>query len=979
MRNIYLVLGAVGAALLSANCGRTDSAVEQMEQTGANTQRLVIPTSNEGVVFNNVHRTLVAAFAERGAPLANVSLPLESRDRFTVRNINSERLGLAVETVGIRNVTAQIENGLVHYRDAFGEGTDVMHRVTPEGTEDYVSFASAPAEAKLSYKVSLGKEIAGLRLLSDTLEFLDSAGTPRLRINPPAGVDARGNTFAAHLAVNDCAVDSDPRAPWGREVTRPGGSICTVHVTWDSNIAYPATIDPAWVTGAAMAQNNVSYEMLMAKLTGGKVLVANAGPSTQIFDPSTDTWAVTGNPVTAVAHRSRLIATDGNTALEANGSNNAIQTYDLGTGVWTAGTVVAGGFDGNGVTVSNLGGNNVLVVQANGQAYIYDRVAKTYTTKAATGSSFGCNPGAFKISASSYAFTGCSVSQPWVYNVDTNVWTHPAANVAGDANCNNLELLSDGRVLSYSQDGAASVLNLTTPSSTAVTGIPAGFNVQYLCARTGQIPFGTTKKHFLVGGRFTYDEVTNKITDNGAFPSTATLHGAIVQLDDGRYLAAGGNQASPNKLVDIYTANSSAECSGNPFGTAGTPIYNAASKKCVACDGDNSGATTNKCPSAGSPACQTGGALSGQCTQCSATNKTLCTGATPNCNTTAGTCTACDGDNGGATTYACATAGSPACHIGDGLAGQCTQCSATNAALCTGTTPACESTTGMCAMCNGGFGSTATAACRVGTAPACKADGSCVAANGDNGTGATAPCPTLDNPFSKGDGTCGKCTSNTDCTTGANHGGTICNLGTGACGNVCVTDADCTASSYCDLTAMPKVCAAKKAGGSTCATAVECSSGSCTATKCDTGCTTGADCTAGNYCDTGASPKICKAQKANGAACTAAAECSGGACTANVCATALTDAGVTTDASTSADSGTSTGTDSGSTEEPTTRTDSGTGTKDSGASTLPSDSSTGDDGGCSCTTVPQRNQNGLLALGFAGVLGLVIRRKRARA
>jgi len=924
MRNIYLVLGAVGTALLSANCGRTDSSIDQMELTAANAQRLVIPTSNAGVTFKNVQRTLVAAFTERGAPLANVSLPLEARDRFIVRNVNSDRLGLSVETVGIRNVTAQIENGLVHYRDAFGEGTDVMHRVTTEGTEDYVSFANAPAEAKLSYKVSLGKEIAGLRLISNTLEFVDANGAPRLRVNPPAGVDAHGNTFAAHLAVNDCAVDSDPRAPWGRPVTRPGGSICTVSVTWDSSIAYPATIDPAWVTGASMAQNNISHEMAMAKLSGGKVLVANSGPSTQLFDPSTDTWAVTGNPVNAVAHRARLIATDGDTALEANGNTNEIQTYDLGTGMWTNGTVVAGNFSSDGVAVANLGGNNVLVVQANnGQALIYDRVAKTYTTKAAAGSNFGCNPGVFKLNASTYAFTGCSVAQPWLYNVDTNVWTHPAASVAGDANCNNLEVLSDGRVLSYSQNGAASILDFTVPSSTAVAGLPGGFGVSYICMRTGQIPIGTTKKHFLAGGRFTYDETTNMITDNGAFPSTATMHGAILQLDDGRYLAAGGNAATPNKLVDIYTASSSAECGGNPFGTLATPVYDAALKKCVACDGDNGAATTDPCPNAGTPVCQMAG----------------------------------------------------------GLAGRCTQCSAASAALCTGTTPACESTTGACAACNGGFGVVATAACLTAGAPVCKVDGSCVAANGDKGTGATAPCPTTDNPYSKGDGTCGKCTTNTDCTTGANHAGTICNTGNGACTNVCVNDGDCSAMSYCDQSGMPKTCVAKKAGGATCATAVECTSGSCTATKCDTGCTTSADCGAGNYCDLGASPKICKAQKANGAACTSAAECSGGACDANVCATAVTDAGVTTDGSTSTtDGGTSTETDSGSTSETDSGGSTGGTTKDSGASTLPSDAGASDEGGgCSCTTTPQRNQDGLLALGLAGVVGLVIRRKRARA
>jgi PncC family amidohydrolase len=50
------------------------------------------------------------------------------------------------------------------------------------------------------------------------------------------------------------------------------------------------------------------------------------------------------------------------------------------------------------------------------------------------------------------------------------------------------------------------------------------------------------------------------------------------------------------------------------------------------------GATPTKCPDAAKPACQTAGATTGQCFECTAANETLCTGVKPRCDTAAGTC-----------------------------------------------------------------------------------------------------------------------------------------------------------------------------------------------------------------------------------------------------------------------------------------------------------------------------------------------------
>jgi MYXO-CTERM domain-containing protein len=158
-------------------------------------------------------------------------------------------------------------------------------------------------------------------------------------------------------------------------------------------------------------------------------------------------------------------------------------------------------------------------------------------------------------------------------------------------------------------------------------------------------------------------------------------------------------------------------------------------------------------------------------------------------------CAACNGDNGSEATLPCSTAAAPACQTGaaNALVGQCTQCSATNPSLCTGTTAACNPATGACEACNGGFGdTTATRACPTAASPVCVGDGSCTIANGDNGTAAVAPCPTAATPYVEPDGSCGKCTTDADCA-GATHRGPLCNAAVGACTSKCAASADCPA------------------------------------------------------------------------------------------------------------------------------------------------------------------------------------------
>lgn len=182
-----------------------------------------------------------------------------------------------------------------------------------------------------------------------------------------------------------------------------------------------------------------------------------------------------------------------------------------------------------------------------------------------------------------------------------------------------------------------------------------------------------------------------------------------------------------------------------------TPFCNTSTGSCAACNGDHGGATTAPCPFPSLPACQATGA----CTQCKAGLTGLCGGTLPACSTATNTCSACNGDNGAAATAVCPGPSLPACHAAGALAGQCKTCSPANASLCTTPAqPACDPATGACSACDG-----------------------------DRDGGTNKPCPSSSKPYcvlSGGSaGQCGKCMSNADCGTG--HAGPTCDIPTGAC------------------------------------------------------------------------------------------------------------------------------------------------------------------------------------------------------
>ncbi len=123
--------------------------------------------------------------------------------------------------------------------------------------------------------------------------------------------------------------------------------------------------------------------------------------------------------------------------------------------------------------------------------------------------------------------------------------------------------------------------------------------------------------------------------------------------------------------------------------------------------------------------------------------------------------------------------------------GVCVGC--TTDSQCSGATPVCNTTNGTCVQCD----SANTTQCS-GSTPVCDTNTlTCVSCNGDNGSMATerrVPHFTTQLRSASSQrwldvqGQCGKCMTNADCT---GHTGNVCDTGSGLCVNGCLKDTDC--------------------------------------------------------------------------------------------------------------------------------------------------------------------------------------------
>ena len=813
---------------------------------------------------------------------ADVTLPAHAHEPLTLRDVDS---GVALRATlrDAREASAELVEGQLVYPAAHASGADLVHRATAEGTEDHLLFASRPAREQVTYDVALGERVAGLRLVADTLELLDGDGAPRLRVAPPWVLGADGEKRAAHLAVEGCAVDTSPAAPWGRAVVAPGATRCAVVVEWKgAGVAYPAVLDPGWTTTGNMGVGR--YGHVAATLANGKLLVATGYngsylATSELYDPATGTWAATGTVTSSARYYSVGVTLGNGKVLIAGGYNGSVSPYylanadlyDPALGTWAATAALPSARYEHAITL--LASGKALVTGGTasagvtGSAAVYDAATAAWTTSTLATARYlhGATLLANGKVLVSGGYGASYLATCELYDPATNAWS-AAASMTGPRYYHSATLLPNGKLLAAGGYGGASYL------------------------ATAEL----------------YDPTTNVWSATASMASARYFHTAN-PLGVGGVLAVGGyNGTTYVGPAEIYNATA------GTWSAAGTLVYprymhtasNVGSGKVVVTGGDGATsymaytevysyaqtcATTPECTNGGTCAdgycCNT--ACLGGCDRCDAAGKEgTCSpaaagsaGASPSCfpfacdGASGGCPTACTSDTTCATGYYC-TGG--ACVLKLTYGAVCSAASQCQSGYCSDGYCCTQACAGGCDVCAASLGASA--------------NGSCTQVAG-------AGSPSC-SPY-------------------------VCKAATSACPTSCTLEADCIAGDYCSTA---HTCLAKKANALACTAANECVSGLCAdgyccdgacgggcdrcdnagqvghcsavpagnpgyapacgvyvcdgaSASCPTSCATSANCASTSYCSGGA----CIAKQANGTGCSATAQCSSGNCVEGVC------------------------------------------------------------------------------------------------
>jgi hypothetical protein len=518
---------------------------------------------------------LVVAAAQ---PRARVELPSHANGAVRVADLRSG-VAIAFRLLESRASPRQLRGRSAVYERAWRGATLALH-ARDDGVEDVLSFAEQPAAARVRYAVEL-VSVAGLRLVAQSLEFVDATGTPRLRVAPPYVVDAENAVHEAELRVHGCRVDESSLPPWQRSPTPPGATSCELEVDFSkSSIVYPARLDPSWSTTDSLAVARKWAEI--ARLSDGRVLVAGGDApsptrSAELFDPRTETWATVGDML-AARRFFTLVPLASATALAVGGTDgtsvlSTAEVFEAGSWTNTAGAMsvsrqlhaaaplaadrvlVAGGMDAT-TTFST--------------AEIYDAGSRTFTgamAMNATRRQHTLTPLPNGKLLTSGGTSGTTYRGGEVYDSSANQWTNTLA-MSVPRQDHEAALLGDGRVLvvggfngallsaaelyvpaqnAWIATGAA---NRTHDVTIAVTLDNGAVLVAGGCA-TGACASGTANTEL-------FDPATGQWREIVAMSDARVTHVAA-KLTDGRALIATGLGGGLLSSAELFSLNSAGD------------------------------------------------------------------------------------------------------------------------------------------------------------------------------------------------------------------------------------------------------------------------------------------------------------------------------------------------------------------------------------------------------------------------------------
>jgi hypothetical protein len=377
-------------------------------------------------------------------------------DGFRLEDVETG-VAMRVTLRGAGAAPAEVAEGHVVYRGGGPGGGAWVHAVSASATEDYLALPAAPPGDEVIYDLEIAEGVAGLRLVSNTLELLDARGAPRLRVAPPYLVGADGARVPATLAVAGCDIDRAPLGPWGRPTTPPGAERCALHVQWrGERVAYPALLDPSWSSTANLSVPrafHVSAALPTRVLVAGGWNGTTAHATAELYDAVTRTWAATGSMSTARMAATATRLNDGRVLVAAGMNTVDVATaeiYNPTTGTFTAAGTMTGARHFHAATLLTTGavlvaGGTLGASTQLATAQLYNPATNTWS---ATGSLLSVQgiPAAVRLASGQVLVTGLAAPSAQLYNPATGTFTATGA-LAVPRRLHTATLLPSGDVL----------------------------------------------------------------------------------------------------------------------------------------------------------------------------------------------------------------------------------------------------------------------------------------------------------------------------------------------------------------------------------------------------------------------------------------------------------------------------------------------------------------------------------------------------
>jgi hypothetical protein len=529
---------------------------------------------------------VVSAGARDGAiRAASVELPMNACDPVRLED-DMTHVAVTFSLRGASHTELTVAAGMALYQGAL-DGADVLHRVHAEGTEDYVVFEQRPAREEIAYDVDVS-HAAGLRLVSNTLEFLDAAGTPRLRISPPYVVDAKGGRGEGALALEGCMADVSPRAPWGRPVTSPGSSHCTVLVSWCAAV-YPAMVDPIWGATGSMATVRTLHTATL--LASGDVLVAGGEgmamsyttpilSSAELYNPKKGTFAATSSMTTKRSRDTATLLGSGRVLVAGGSTLPSAELYDPKAGTFTAtGPMMT---DRTDHSATLLASGDVLIAGGTGSggylssAELYRPAGGTFgATGSMTTPRFWHTAALLQsgdvLVAGGRSLVGVPTSSAELYDPTGGTFTATVGAMTTARASQTATVLASGAVLiagGYDESTTLSSAEFYDPTSESFTGAAAAMTTPRYSHTATLLGSGDV----LIAGGFgtatvassaeVYDSIAGLFAATASMMKARTEHTATL-LGSGQVLVAGGSMDEAGDL----TSSAEVYCTG-PLVTA---------------------------------------------------------------------------------------------------------------------------------------------------------------------------------------------------------------------------------------------------------------------------------------------------------------------------------------------------------------------------------------------------------------------------